>query len=195
MSVSTAPVVSLIRGDGIGPEISEAVLRMLDACGAQLSFEEVPAGEGALLSHHDPMPEVTLASIAGMTLGTNGDDGLIVNFWLNAGSTYNARTNTIGLLSATVDIAQIQVEEGATATGFEMRHANEQIALCQRYYNTLKAYVNTTPTNVYFQQMRAAPTVAGGGAGFALDDAGLGNSIVCHQTTGAVQTLTLNAEI
>lgn len=64
MSVSTAPVVSLIRGDGIGPEISEAVLRMLDACGAQLSFEEVPAGEGALLSHHDPMPEVTLASIA-----------------------------------------------------------------------------------------------------------------------------------
>lgn len=138
---------------------------------------------------------VTLASIAGMTLGTNGDDGLIVNFWLNAGSTYNARTNTIGLLSATVDIAQIQVEEGATATGFEMRHINEQVALCQRYYNTLKAYVNTTPTNVYFQQMRAAPTVAGGGAGFALDDAGLGNSIVCHQTTGAVQTLTLDAEI
>ncbi len=64
MSVQTVPVISLIRGDGIGPEISEAVLRMLDACGAKLTFEEIPAGEGALATHHDPMPEITLQSIA-----------------------------------------------------------------------------------------------------------------------------------
>ena len=31
MSVSTTPVISLIRGDGIGPEISEAVVKMLAA--------------------------------------------------------------------------------------------------------------------------------------------------------------------
>jgi isocitrate dehydrogenase (NAD+) len=59
----TAPLVSLIRGDGIGPEISEATLAMLEAAGAQLRYEEVPAGVVALSSHHDPLPEITLASI------------------------------------------------------------------------------------------------------------------------------------
>ncbi len=138
---------------------------------------------------------VTLASISGMTLGSNNDDGLILNMWMNAGSTYNSRTNTIGLLSATVSIAQIQVEEGSQATGFEILRISEKWALCKRYYSTVKAYVGTAATNIFFDSMRAAPTVAGGGAGFALDDAGLGNSIVCHQTTGAVQTLTFDADI
>ncbi|MBL8636322.1 MAG: NAD-dependent isocitrate dehydrogenase [Myxococcales bacterium] len=72
MSVSTVPTVSLIRGDGIGPEISEAVLRMLEACGAQLQYEEIPAGEGALKAHGDPMPEITLQSIAKHKIALKG---------------------------------------------------------------------------------------------------------------------------
>ncbi|HND12248.1 MAG TPA: isocitrate/isopropylmalate family dehydrogenase, partial [Pseudomonadota bacterium] len=64
MSVSTTPVISLIRGDGIGPEISEAVVKMLDAAGAKLSYEELPAGEGALRLHQDPLPEITIQSIS-----------------------------------------------------------------------------------------------------------------------------------
>ncbi len=36
--------ISLIRGDGIGPEISEAVLLILEKAGAQFSYEEVEAG-------------------------------------------------------------------------------------------------------------------------------------------------------
>lgn len=119
--------------------------------------------------------QVMLASISGKTLGSDGNDALIVNFWLNAGSNYNGRTGTIGLLSATVDIAHVQLEEGDTDTAFEMRHINEEYELCNRYYNTLRAYEGTTATNVFFHKMRIAPTVAGGGTGFALDDAGLGN--------------------
>lgn len=138
---------------------------------------------------------VTLASITGKTLGTNNDDALIVNFWLNAGTSYNSRTNTIINLSGIVDIAQVQLEEGEKETDFQMRHLDEQYELCNRYYNTLKAFVGTTSTNVFFHKMRKAPTVAGGGAGFTLVDAGIGNSIVCSQTTGAVQTLTLDAEL
>ena len=60
---ATAPLISLIRGDGIGPEISEATLAMLEAAGAKLRWEEVPAGVAALPTHHDPLPEITLASI------------------------------------------------------------------------------------------------------------------------------------
>ena len=63
ISDSSTPLISLIRGDGIGPEISEATLRMLEAAGARLRYEEVPAGIAALASHQDPMPEVTLQSI------------------------------------------------------------------------------------------------------------------------------------
>jgi isocitrate dehydrogenase (NAD+) len=64
MSLSQVPTISLIRGDGIGPEITASVLHMLDAAGAKLAYEEVPAGENALPMHHDPLPDVTLQSIA-----------------------------------------------------------------------------------------------------------------------------------
>lgn len=64
MSSVSTPTISLIRGDGIGPEITASVLQMLDAAAARLAFEEVPAGEGALSEHKDPLPLVTLDSIA-----------------------------------------------------------------------------------------------------------------------------------
>jgi len=61
--IESAPLVSLIRGDGIGPEITDATLRMLQAAGAAVRFEEVPAGAGALITHQDPLPALTLESI------------------------------------------------------------------------------------------------------------------------------------
>jgi isocitrate dehydrogenase len=39
--------VSVARGDGIGPEITDAVLRVLDAAGAGLAVDEVEVGERA----------------------------------------------------------------------------------------------------------------------------------------------------
>jgi isocitrate dehydrogenase (NAD+) len=57
------PLISLIRGDGIGPEISDATLRLLEAAGAKLRYEEVLAGVAALPVEHDPLPESTLRSI------------------------------------------------------------------------------------------------------------------------------------
>src|SRR5262245_55296542 len=62
-SSTDAPLISLIRGDGIGPEITDATLRMLEAAGARLRYEEVPAGITALQTDHDPLPERTLQSI------------------------------------------------------------------------------------------------------------------------------------
>jgi isocitrate dehydrogenase (NAD+) len=58
-----APTVSLIEGDGIGPEITTATLRAVEACGAQLAWERVDAGAGAVARHGDPLPAATLASI------------------------------------------------------------------------------------------------------------------------------------
>jgi isocitrate dehydrogenase (NAD+) len=57
------PTVSLIEGDGIGPEITAATLRAVEACGGQLAWDRVDAGAGAVARHGDPLPAATLASI------------------------------------------------------------------------------------------------------------------------------------
>ncbi len=55
--------VTLIRGDGIGPEVMDAAVRAIDATGAVLTWEPMDAGAGAIPKHGSPLPEVTLASI------------------------------------------------------------------------------------------------------------------------------------
>jgi isocitrate dehydrogenase len=42
---AAAPVVTVARGDGIGPEIMEATLAILDAAGARLTYDEIEVGE------------------------------------------------------------------------------------------------------------------------------------------------------
>ena len=56
--------ITVIRGDGIGPEIMDATLYILDKLGAGLQYEEADAGVVALEKHGDLMPKVTLDSIA-----------------------------------------------------------------------------------------------------------------------------------
>jgi len=55
--------ITVIPGDGIGPEVTRATLRVLDAAGADLEYEEKLAGVAALEALNDPLPEETLASI------------------------------------------------------------------------------------------------------------------------------------
>jgi isocitrate dehydrogenase (NAD+) len=57
------PTVSLIEGDGIGPEITAATVRAVEAAGGQLAWERVDAGAGAIAKHGDPLPAATLESI------------------------------------------------------------------------------------------------------------------------------------
>lgn len=62
--------VVLIEGDGIGPEISEAVLFILDKAGAKINWEIHLAGIRALESSGDSLPESTVAAVksAGVAL-------------------------------------------------------------------------------------------------------------------------------
>jgi len=55
--------ISVISGDGIGPEIMSATLRVLDALACGLSFEFAEAGLTALERHGDLLPASTLESI------------------------------------------------------------------------------------------------------------------------------------
>jgi isocitrate dehydrogenase (NAD+) len=55
--------ITLIEGDGIGPEVTRAVLRILEAAGLQAEWEPHPAGVLAIESHGSPLPAELLASI------------------------------------------------------------------------------------------------------------------------------------
>jgi isocitrate dehydrogenase (NAD+) len=55
--------ISVISGDGIGPEIMDASIRILDALDCNLSYEHVEAGLPALEKHGDLLPDQTKESI------------------------------------------------------------------------------------------------------------------------------------
>ena len=54
---------TLIPGDGIGPDITRAVVRVLEAAGAELVWDEKPAGVSAVATHNTPLPQETIDSI------------------------------------------------------------------------------------------------------------------------------------
>ncbi len=55
--------VTLIPGDGIGPEVTEATKRVLEATGVAFNWEVAYAGAGALNTHGTPLPDYILESI------------------------------------------------------------------------------------------------------------------------------------
>jgi isocitrate dehydrogenase (NAD+) len=56
--------VTLIPGDGTGPELTEATKRVLEATGVDFDWDVQPAGEEVMHEHGgNPLPEATLASI------------------------------------------------------------------------------------------------------------------------------------
>ena len=62
--MSEAIPVTLIPGDGIGPEIVGATVRIVGAAGAKIEWDRQLAGMAALNAVGDPMPVATLESIA-----------------------------------------------------------------------------------------------------------------------------------
>lgn len=56
--------VTLIKGDGIGPSIMDVAVKIIDASGVKIHWEEADAGMAAVEKHGTPIPDATLASIA-----------------------------------------------------------------------------------------------------------------------------------
>jgi isocitrate dehydrogenase (NAD+) len=55
--------VTLIPGDGIGPELAEATRRVLDASGVEFDWEVMEAGEAVMAKEGTPLPQAVLDSI------------------------------------------------------------------------------------------------------------------------------------
>ena len=58
-----AQTVTLIPGDGIGPELAVATRRVLDASGVEFDWEVVEAGEAVMAKEGTPLPQYVLDSI------------------------------------------------------------------------------------------------------------------------------------
>jgi hypothetical protein len=114
---------------------------------------------------------MTVPNINGKTFGTTANtSSLNCNLWVSAGSTFNARLNSIGIQNNTFDFWGVQVERGSVATPFEQRPIGAELALCQRYYNRIEvsngyglmAFVDSTSTAIgatSIPEMRIAPVV------------------------------------
>jgi hypothetical protein len=94
---------------------------------------------------------VTIAGDTTGTWNTTNGAGIRVFFNLGTGSTYSGTVNTwagasyfaptgatsvVGTNGATFYITGVQLEVGSSATGFEYRQYGQELALCQRYYQT-----------------------------------------------------------
>src|SRR5437588_5635609 len=63
---------TLIPGDGIGPEVSDATVEVLDALGAPFAWDVRQAGMAGVEASGDPLPPATLASIRKTRLALKG---------------------------------------------------------------------------------------------------------------------------
>jgi len=88
---------------------------------------------------------VSIPSISGKTVGTGSY--LQIRFWLDAGSNFDSRTDSLGHQTGVFDISQVQLEEGAVPSSFESRHIEQELALCQRYYETTMRNADPTDTD------------------------------------------------
>ena len=55
--------VTLIPGDGIGPEVTSATVRVLEATGVAFNWDTQDAGEGVMAKYGTPLPEHVIESI------------------------------------------------------------------------------------------------------------------------------------
>src|SRR6476469_2917049 len=67
--------VTLIPGDGIGPELAEATRRVLDASGVAFDWEVQDAGEGVMAQYGTPLPDSVLESIRRNKVALKGPIG------------------------------------------------------------------------------------------------------------------------
>jgi isocitrate dehydrogenase (NAD+) len=66
---------TLIPGDGIGPEVTDAALRVVEASGVRIDWERVEAGADVFTKHGTAMPDEALNSIRTTRLALKGPIG------------------------------------------------------------------------------------------------------------------------
>ncbi len=64
--------VTLIPGDGIGPEVAQAAKRCVEATGVKIQWDEMVAGQGAIEQFGTPLPDAVVESIRSNKVALKG---------------------------------------------------------------------------------------------------------------------------
>lgn len=139
--------------------------------GSPSTFVSVPAGLFAMTTALGKKTlTVDVPSIAGKTIGSNGDDSLELFIWFDAGSSFNARASNLGQQSGVFTLSHISIVEGdatAETDPFSPRHIQQELALCQRYARPIgRGCIGwSTGSNVTvfgrYEPMRTIPSISG----------------------------------
>jgi len=148
---------------------------------------------------------------SGTWLTTNGL-GLALAFGLGVGSTFSGTaeawagsnfnsatgaTSVVGTNGATFYLTGVQLEAGSVATPFERRSFGQELALCQRYFQSINIFVSSAAyPHMFSVTKRSAPTVSSTAAGF--NTSGTTPTVDgswMNQTTGSAITVSVNSEL
>ena len=134
------------------------------------SFTNSAANRSFLFSYSIPSANtwtkisVTVSGDTSGTWLTNNGAGLYVRFGLGSGSTFSGtagswlagnivqptgNVSVVGTNGATWYVTGVQLERGTQATSFEYRQYQQELALCQRYYETGAGVVLTVTAGRY----------------------------------------------
>jgi hypothetical protein len=84
---------------------------------------------------------VEIPSVSGKTIGA--DNYIQLTFWFDAGSNFNARTDSLGQQSGTFDIANVSLVEGSTPQEWQTEAYADVLRECQRYYVRYQSLTGT----------------------------------------------------
>ena len=110
---------------------------------------------------------ITVPSISGKTIGTDGNDFLELLIWLDAGSTFNARTGSLGQQSGTFEFSNVKLEAGSVATPFIRKPFDLELERCQRLWEKTRVcssyritiYYQSESIIQFFVKKRTNPTI------------------------------------
>lgn len=66
MSAKSPLRIGIVKGDGIGPEITEATQRILEATGIPIAWEYFPVGDEAIKAYGHPLPPQLIKELRGI---------------------------------------------------------------------------------------------------------------------------------
>jgi hypothetical protein len=141
------------RSDITGKKIGIYAFQKYGTGGSPSTGENIAGNKFSLTSTWTKYTvTITTNTLVGKTFGTNNDDFLGIQFVSMWGTgTFGTLVSSAGVAetfggAGNIDIAQVQVNSGATALLFQPRSFAEELALCQRYYEKSYSYATAPLT-------------------------------------------------
>lgn len=142
--------ITLIPGDGIGPEVTDATVRVLDAVCPGIAWERVPAGEGAMASHGKPLPELVLESVRKNRIALKGPIGTPIGKGFTSVN--------VGLRKA-LDL-YVSLRPVNTLTGLKTRHDGVDLVVFRENTEGLYAGIEHEPVPGVVESLRISTETA-----------------------------------